>query len=197
VAPHTNNAALLEPAIRYVLGSVGSVTSRLLSEPTPCASWDLGQLLAHVSESLSALHEGVVTGWVGLGAVEEPVQDPPAGLVTTLRRRADRLLVASGGVSHRGRVIAIADRCLDGGTMEAVGAVEMAVHGWDIARACGCHRPIPPGLAAAILEVVPLVVTDETRYAHFAAPVPVAEQASPSDRLVAALGRGLDPYRAN
>jgi uncharacterized protein (TIGR03086 family) len=197
VAPHTNSAALLEAAIRYALGSVGLVTPRVLSGPTPCAAWDLGQLLEHVSASLAALHEGVVSGWVGLGAVDETPRDPAAGLVTTLRHRADRLLGASSGVSGRGRVIAIADRCLDGATLRAVGAVEMAVHGWDIARGCGCHRPIPPGLATAILEVVPLVVTDATRYVHFAAPVPVAEQASPSDRLVAALGRDPDPYRPN
>jgi uncharacterized protein (TIGR03086 family) len=197
VAPHTNNAALLEPAIRYVLGSVGSVTPRLLSEPTPCAAWDLGQLLEHVSESLCALHEGMATGRVGLGPGAETPRDPAAGLVTTLRHRAARLLGASGGVSGQGAVIAIADRSLDGATLRAVGAVEMAVHGWDIARGCGCHRPIPPGLATAILEVVPLVVTDETRYAHFAAPVAVSAYASPSDRLVAALGRGPDPCRAS
>jgi uncharacterized protein (TIGR03086 family) len=179
------------------MGSVGSATPRLLSGPTPCAAWDLGQLLEHVSESLAALHEGMVTGWVGVGALEETVQDPPAGLVTTLRHRADRLLGASGAVSGRSRVIAIADRCLDGDTVQAVGAVEMAVHGWDIARGCGCHRPIPPSLAIAILEVVPLVVTDETRYAHFAAPLAVSAHASPSDRLVAALGRNPDPYRAS
>jgi uncharacterized protein (TIGR03086 family) len=195
VAPHTNNAALLEHAIRYVLGSVGSVTPRLLSEPTPCSAWDLGQLLEHVSESLAALHEGVATGWVGLGAVEGTVQDPAAGLLTTLRHRAERLLGVSGSVGGLHRVIGIADRCLDGATLRAVGAVEMAVHGWDIARGCGCHRPIPPDLATAILEVVPLVVTDETRYAHFAAPVAVSAYASPSDRLVAALGRGPDPCR--
>jgi uncharacterized protein (TIGR03086 family) len=197
VAPDTNSAALLEAAIRYALGSVGSVTPRVLSGPTPCAAWDLGQLLEHVSESLAALHEGVVTGWVGLGAVEETVRHRPAGLVSTLRHRADLLLGASGSVGGQHRVIGIADRCLDGGTMEAVGAVEVAVHGWDIARGCGCLRPIPPALATAILDIVPLVVTDATRYVHFAPPVPVAEQASPSDRLVAALGRDPDPYRPN
>jgi uncharacterized protein (TIGR03086 family) len=197
VAPHTNNPALLEPAIGYVLGSVSSVTPRLLSRPTPCVAWDLGQLVEHVNESLAALHEGIATGRVGLGPGAETAREPAAGLVTTLRHRAERLLGVSGGVSGRGWVIGIADRSLDGDIMKALGAVEMAVHGWDIARGCGCHRPIPPALATAILDIVPLVVTEATRHVHFAAPVPVAEQASPSDQLAAALGRDPDPYRAN
>jgi uncharacterized protein (TIGR03086 family) len=197
VASQTNSAALLEPAIDYVLGSASSVTPRLLSRPTPCVAWDLGQLLEHVNESLAALHEGMATGRVGLGPGAETARDPAAGLVTTLRDRAERVLGVSGSVGGRHRVIGIADRCLDGDIMGTLGAVEMAVHGWDIARGCGCYRPMPPALATAILDIVPLVVTDATRYVHFAAPVPVAEHASPSDRLVAALGRDPDPYRAN
>jgi uncharacterized protein (TIGR03086 family) len=160
-------------------------------------AWDLGQLLEHINESLAALHEGMATGRVGLGPGAETARDPAAGLVTTLRYRAERLLGTSGGIGGQHRVVGIADRCLDGDIMEALGAVEMAVHGWDIARGCGCHRPIPPALATAILDIVPLVVTDATRYVRFAAPVPVAEHASPSDRLVAALGRHPDPYRAS
>jgi 3-oxoacyl-[acyl-carrier protein] reductase len=65
----------------------------------------------------------------------------------------------------------------------AVGAVELAVHGWDVAEACGCHRPIPPALATGILQLVPMVVADATRDIHFAAPVTVSPLASPSDRL--------------
>jgi hypothetical protein len=63
--------------------------------------------------------------------------------------------------------------------------------GWDIAWACGQRQPIPPGLAIDLLKLSPLVVTDATRHPLFAAPVAVSPLASPSDRLVASLGRGL------
>ena len=63
------------------------------------------------------------------------------------------------------------------------------MHGWDVARACGCRRPIPPGLAAGILGVVPVVVTDAIRGGRFDPPVTVSPRASPGDRLVALLGR--------
>jgi hypothetical protein len=63
------------------------------------------------------------------------------------------------------------------------------VHGWDIARACGRRRPIPPVLASGILSVVPLVVTDSVRDLRFDRPLSVSPLAAPGDRLVALLGR--------
>lgn len=85
--------------------------------------------------------------------------------------------------------VAIADRWLPGSKVAVVGAVEIAVHGWDIAEACRDRRPIPYALATRILAIIPLVVTDVTRHARFAAPVAPSPPASPSDRLVALLGR--------
>jgi uncharacterized protein (TIGR03086 family) len=69
------------------------------------------------------------------------------------------------------------------------GAVEIAVHGWDVCRACGLDRPIPDELAAEMLGLVPFIVADADRPGRFAQPVPVAADASPGDRLVAFLGR--------
>jgi hypothetical protein len=63
------------------------------------------------------------------------------------------------------------------------------VHGWDISRACGRHRPIPPTLASDLLTICPLLVTQATRHPQFGAPVAVSPLASASDRLVAFLGR--------
>jgi uncharacterized protein (TIGR03086 family) len=71
----------------------------------------------------------------------------------------------------------------------SVGAVEIAVHGWDVAQACGHPRPIPPQLAKELLRLAPLLVTDADRPGRFAAPVAVPAHASPGDRLVAFLGR--------
>ncbi len=48
------------------------------------------------------------------------------------------------GPTRRDRAIATADRRLAGGLVTAVGAVEITVHGWDIAEARRCRRPIPP-----------------------------------------------------
>jgi uncharacterized protein (TIGR03086 family) len=69
------------------------------------------------------------------------------------------------------------------------GVIEITVHGWDISVACGARRPVPPGLAAALLPVAPVLIPRATRAGLFADPVPVPEAACPGDRLVAFLGR--------
>lgn len=176
-------------AIQYALGSLEYVTPGLLSRPTPCAAWDLATLLQHVGDSLAAFHEGIATGYVDLDPAGDTANDPLGQLVATVRDRTDRLLAASVMAGYQDRSIIIADRCLVGSVLTAVGTVEIAVHGWDVAQASGRDRPIPAALATSILDVLPLVVTDMTRDVHFATPVTVLPSATPSDRVVALLGR--------
>ena len=78
------------------------------------------------------------------------------------------------------------------GLVVCTGAVEIAVHGWDVSAAlggsgCGAVRPIPAVLATRMLPLGPLLVAG--REGLFAVPVEVPAQASPGDRLVGYLGR--------
>jgi hypothetical protein len=67
--------------------------------------------------------------------------------------------------------------------MAATAALEVAVHGWDISRACGQRQPIPRALATDLLVIAPVLVPRAGRHPLFAAPVTLAATASPSDRL--------------
>ena len=73
--------------------------------------------------------------------------------------------------------------------MAAAGAVEVAVHGWDVARSAGRGRPLPAELAAELLALAPLLVSAADRPARFADPVAVSARATAGERLVAYLGR--------
>jgi uncharacterized protein (TIGR03086 family) len=75
------------------------------------------------------------------------------------------------------------------------GAIEITVHGWDIAVACGRTRPVPPGLATVLLTAAQLLVPPDTRPGLFADPVALPGPASPGDQLVAFLGRR--PFRGD
>ena len=178
-------AGLLEPAIGYALDAIQAVTPDLMSRATPCRGWDLRMLLRHACESLAALCEGARGGRVDL---QPAAEDATADLVRTFRDRAGLLLGAWTSTTGPPEV-AIADRCLPYGILAAVGALEIAVHGWDVSQACGHCRPIPPLLAVDLLEVAPLLVPPLGRHPLFAAPVAVAPMAGPSDRLAAFLGR--------
>jgi hypothetical protein len=81
---------------------------------------------------------------------------------------------------------------LPAGLLACTGAVEIAVHGWDVmaalARADGSRgAPIPAALAARMLRLCPLIVAG--RESLFAVPVEVQAQACPGDQLVGYLGR--------
>jgi uncharacterized protein (TIGR03086 family) len=102
---------------------------------------------------------------------------------------AARTEAAQTGADDWSEIIAIADRRLTLGVMTGVGALEMAVHGWDISRACGHPQPIPGALAIGLLHISPLLVPRTGRAPLFGPPVTVPAIATPSDQLVAYLGR--------
>jgi len=193
MAALTGAPGLLEQAVGYALATTTLATPRLLPQPTPCAGWDLRALLLHVSDSLGALAEAMRTGQVGPGP--PPGDEPTTEVdpVACLRRQARDLLGACDAASAEERLVAIADRELTASMVTAAGAIEIAVHGWDISVACGARRPVPPGLAAALLPVAPLLIPRATRAGLFADPVPVSEPTCPGDRLVAFLGRRARP----
>ena len=192
MAALTAAPGLLEHAVSYTLASAGQVTPQLLPLPTPCEGWDLRTLLLHVSDSLGVLAQAMRAGHIALDPppCDEPIAD--ADPVACLRRQARHLLGACAASTEE-RLVAIADRELTTSMVTAAGAIEIAVHGWDISVACGIRRPIPPALAAELLPVAPLLIPRATRAGLFADPVPLPEPACPSDRLVAFLGRPPRP----
>jgi len=184
---------LLGHAVSYALASAGQATPQLLPLATPCEAWDLRTLLLHVSDSLAVLSEAMRAHHIALGPppCDEPSAEPDP--VASLRRRARDLLLACAAASAEERLVAIADRELTTSMVAAAGAIEIAVHGWDISVACGIRRPIPPDLAAELLPLGPLLIPRATRAGLFADPVPVPETTCPGDRLVAFLGRQPRP----
>ena len=145
-------------------------------------------LLRHASESLAATGEGIEAGHV---ALEPPAEDADlaADPARAFRDRARQLLDAGTAPGYQHQVTEIAGCPLAAGVIAAAAALEIAVHGWDISRACGRRQPIPRALASSLLEIAPALVPSAGRHPLFAAPVAVGAAAGPSDRLAAFLGR--------
>jgi uncharacterized protein (TIGR03086 family) len=183
LGPLLGGVGLLERAIDYTLGVLHTVPHTAMSAPTPCPRWDLRTLLGHLDESLLALHEAACLGHVRLAGVECVPEDP----VAAVRERASRLLGAWTSTERTG--VTVGDAGLSTAILTTTGAVEVAVHGWDLARSVGRPRPIPPAFADELLALAPLLVSELDRPARFAAPVPVTARAAAGDRLVAFLGR--------
>ncbi|MEU8142619.1 hypothetical protein [Nonomuraea sp. NPDC048901] len=107
-----------------------------------------------------------------------------------MRNRVTSLLRAWAGSTDA--MVSVGGCPLTAAMVSAVGAVEVAVHAWDVAQTCGHPRPIPEDVAAELLPLARLFVTDADRPARFAVPLDVAPRAPAQDRLLAYLGR--DPH---
>ncbi len=190
MAALTRGLELLESAVGYALASTAMVTPQGLSRPTPCPAWDLAMLLGHITNSVDVLHEAISAGRIGIRAA-------PGGSDPVLRLRGQlvALLASTAAAGPADRPVAIRDRELTASLVAVTGAIEITVHGWDIAVACGRTRPVPPGLAAVLLATAPLLVPADTRPGLFADPVPLHGPACPGDQLVAFLGRR--PFRGD
>ena len=176
---------LLAGAIAYALGACAQVVPGEMTRPTPCTDWDLAALLAHLAASMSDLESAIRTGHL------DPDPDSP-GLdsgdpLEVLRDQAANLLFSC--YAHHGpdRFVLVGGLPLPAVVVASTGAVEIAVHGWDVSAALGHGGPVPPGLAIRMLALCPVLVA--SRAGLFAPPVEVSPQASPGDRLVAYLGR--------
>lgn len=183
----TGGVGLLERAVSYALGSLRLVTPQALVHQTPCAGWDLRALLAHLDDGLVALTEAALLHRV------QPAEfaPPPADPVGQVRGHAAQLIGAwvralPGPVAVGTGPAAME---LTAELVATTGAIEVCVHGWDIAVTCGADLPIPVALAADLLEVAPYFVTPADRPARFAAPTALPLAAGPGRQLLAYLGR--------
>lgn len=179
---------LLAAVVSYALATASTATPQQLRRPTPCAGWDLEKLMDHVSDSMEVINEAI--------AARQVRSDRPPGYDTRaadpigrLHRQAAMLLHTCATTGPGDGLIAIRDRALTSRCVAATGAIEIAVHGWDISAARGSRQPVPAGLAAVLLPVAPLLIPARIRPGLFADPVRLAGPACPGDELVAFLGR--------
>src|SRR5690348_7073559 len=175
---------LLAGAISYMLAVCAPIGAAELTLPTPCPDWNLAMLLGHLCQSMADLEAALRTGRLDL---DEPVSRVGGDPVEALRDGAAQLLCAGYCYGGPECFVAVGGLPMPAGLVACTGAVEIAVHGWDVSAARASQIPIPAALATRMLRLGPLLVAG--REGLFAVPVEVPPQASPGDRLVGYLGR--------
>jgi uncharacterized protein (TIGR03086 family) len=165
-----------------------------LDRPTPCAGWNLRDLIGH----MTAQHYGWIAAAAGHGAdlsawrPGPPVADPIGEYAEASRR----VLEAFGeeGVLDREFALAEISPVLRFPAAQAISFhfIDYLVHGWDVARSLGADYQPEPDLLAAALPVTLAVPGGKARMrdgAAFAPGLPVAGQAGLLDQILAMLGR--------
>jgi uncharacterized protein (TIGR03086 family) len=172
---------LLDRALAYTREQLASVGPGDLGRSTPCRAWTLGELLAHMEDSLDAFTEAA-SGSVALRPTEPAPPRPER-----LRRKACALQAAW---THRAQgTVDVAGASLPDDLLVAAATLEIAVHGWDVGRALGFGTPLPEPLARPLLPLARRLVRPEDRVTRFGPPVAVSADATASRRLLAHLGR--------
>jgi len=165
-----------------------------LDRPTPCAGWNLDDLIAH----MTAQHYGWIAAAVGHGAdlsvwqPGPPVADPIGEYAEASRRVLEAF--AADGVLDRQFALAEISPVLRFPAAQAISFhfIDYLVHGWDVARSLGADYQPEPDLLAAALPVAQAVPGGEARKrdgAAFAPEVAVPAQAGLLDQILAMLGR--------
>ena len=179
---------LLERSLGYTRTALARVGPTDLTRPTPCDRWDLAALLAHMDDALDAFLEaagGTVAPPTGPGGAPRP------GGTDSLCAKACALLGAWTSAPPRPVTLGRAGRgagvVMDPALLVLTAALEITVHGWDVARALDLDHPVPPALAVDLLPVARALVGE----GRFAPALAVAgDPGAPSGvRLLGAVGR--------
>ena len=149
---------------------VAGVDAMQLGAPTPCSEWDVRALINHVTSVVARMRFSAARA-----AATPALEDE------------DFVANDPGPIFQRVAAATLAAWSEPG----ALDGTCVLPNGWDLAVATGQDATIDPALAGAALEFSQGFVTDELRGPGrpFRAPVAPPVGASPTDELVAFLGR--------
>lgn len=182
---------------RAVLGTVDIaelVTDERLTDPTPCAGWSVGDLLAH----MAVQHRGFAAAARGHGADPALWHPRPPGPHTRAeyRESAAEVLAAFAEPDVPQRLFAMPEFgpgvTVPGHRAIGFHLVDYVVHGWDLARALGVGYPWDPDFAEPVLRIVEKVPDGPEREspgAPFARALPDGDSGTPLERILRLLGR--------
>lgn len=172
----------LDETFQHAQQVVAGVRVEQYGDPTPCSDWTVHELLEHMIGAVAALGAGA--------AGRQPEQfalgsDP-----------AEQFQAAVASAMVAWRTPGVLDRVVDAGpgsmpgrALAGINLLDTATHTWDLATATGQPSALPDDVARAALEASVATITPELRPGRFAPEVAVPADASPTDKLVAYLGR--------
>lgn len=178
--------AALDSAFDHTATVVAGVRPDQMDGPTPCTEWDVRALMAHTLGVVTNIGRGV-EGQELLGDVNGLTLDGDAA--AQFRTAAARTLAAWKQADLAAEVN-IGAGPMPGMAAASINLLDTATHSWDLARATGQPEELPGDLATQVLGASRQIVTPEIRqYAGFGDAVEVDADATPTQQLVAFLGR--------
>jgi uncharacterized protein (TIGR03086 family) len=162
-----------------------------LDRPTPCASWNVRDVVNHIVGGT-----GFFAELAEKGAVTDRDDDADCtatDFAATFRREAERLVAAFRAPEAMTKPMKLPFGELPGSVCVWIAAGDIFTHGWDLAKATGQPTDLEPDVAARLLVQLEPMLPDEMRgrdgEAAFGPRVKITDSAPAADRLAAFEGR--------
>ena len=172
----------LDETFHHAHKVIGGVSADQYVDSTPCQEWTVRDLLEHMISVVAGI------GAAAAGSPREPFElaPDPAGQFDAAATVALAAWRAPGVLD---RVIDAGPGPMAGRILAGINLLDTATHTWDLATATGQPAALPDDVAIAALEASMATIRPEIRKGRFGPEVAVADDADPTDRLVAFLGR--------
>jgi uncharacterized protein (TIGR03086 family) len=174
--------SLYRAASDRAIAVVNAVRPEHLGSPTPCAEWTVQQLIDHLVGGTAYL--------LSAASGREQAQ-PETATVADFHRGVAAVLTALEAPGAMERTC-IAPLGFEWPVGQAVAGtfMDVLIHTWDLARATGQDDKLDPALVEACSELFLPDMPERGRAAGIIGPaIEVDDEASPQDRLLAAMGR--------
>lgn len=172
---------------------VSAITPEQYDFPTPCADWNVKQLANHLIATLhlgrALLSDEIPTVQSGPGQV--PAEDLVGDALLGAYREGVEALVASTTSDAVSRMHVTPLGEMPGAALAGFTALDVLVHGWDLAKATGQSTALDTALAEAMFGFARQAINDEagTRAPLIGPEIATTAAADATSRLVAYLGR--------
>ena len=189
----TSTWTILDRSHTALRDVTAALTAADLGRATPCAEWNVTQVLQHAAGDQLA-YVAAITGEGG------PTENPftPSGLLAgTPAELVEPTLAASAAAFATVDPAGTAPTPLPHGALPAAtaagaAALDAAVHAWDIAVATGRPSPLDDELAAQLLPVARAIVEPLRQYGAYAPALESRDNDGATAELLRYLGR--DPH---
>jgi uncharacterized protein (TIGR03086 family) len=189
VAAETGTRELFVGALEHFGTLVHQVPDDGWTAATPCTEWDVRALVHHLVNEISwtvPLLGGRSIMDVGDSLSGDLLGDDPVG---SWDAAAAQALGAVGADGAMDRVIHLSRRDVTGADYTFEVFNDLAIHGWDLARAIGADETIDPAFVAIIDERTGPVIADLKASGQYGEEVVPPEGADAQTRLLAMYGR--------
>ncbi len=188
--------APLERAIETAKGVLAGVSTEDMDKATPCASWNVAQLVNHLVGA-NDFFQAMLAGEPPSGGGDAVGDD----YMAAFDKATAATLAAFSEPGVLEKTITLPFGAMPGAAFLGLATTDVFQHSWDLAKATGQSTDLDPELAAQLLEGSKMAIQDAFRGPDggpnqdqgppFGAEQPAPAGACAADQLAAFLGRSV------